>query len=94
MGMKKVLRESLDTFAPVIDEGTVLIAEIPVTPREENGTEHLTYALLYVGGKWYSTGDGRGPLAHVWDTTGQMMTQIGRYPGATVRLVTGTEVIR
>lgn len=56
------LNHSLDAFDPGVEDGTVLRFQVPVKPREEGDPDALTYAVLWVNGRWYSTGDGRGPI--------------------------------
>lgn len=92
MGTKKALKQSIDVIAPEIDEGTMLRIDLTINV-DDGSSKNYTYAAIYVGNKWHITGPDR-LLNTQYDTTIALLTQIGRYPGAKVSIVTETEVVR
>lgn len=90
--LSKALKKSADVIAPVVDEGTVLRIDIPVKPRGEGDTDHLTYAALYVNNRWYLSGEG-SMLGRNYEHTAQLLQAVTRHNG-TIELATEFDSIR
>lgn len=52
------LTATINVVAPPMEEGTVLRFDVPVTPRHEGDSDHLTYVALYVADQWFLSGEG------------------------------------
>jgi hypothetical protein len=91
-GIATALKDSLDAFAPVIDEGTVLRFDVNFKP-EEPASHDYTYVALFVANKWWVSGQadafGRNGLTNM-----QFMSKLGEYGAHNIELATEFAVVR
>jgi hypothetical protein len=88
----QALRDSLDAFVPVIEEGTVIRFEVNFEP-DEPGSKNYTYVALFVANKWWITGKadvfGRSGM-----TNAQFMSKLGEHNAHTIELAIEFDSVR
>jgi hypothetical protein len=88
-----LFRESLKAFDPGIDPNTVLRFKVPVTPRQDGDTDHLTYAAVWVNGNWYTTADTGGVVKSRY-THATFMQALSQYKAFDIELATEYDRVR
>ncbi len=87
------LSSTLGVVSPDVEDGMVLRFDVPVTPRHEGGTDHLTYAALYVGDQWYLTGRG-AVLCAQYEGTFDLLQAMTRAKAYNIELATKYRRVR
>jgi hypothetical protein len=90
----EALGASLDIIAPEVEDGTILRFDVVIDNVDEKGGENTyTYAALYVGDKWWVTGQGR-LLNQAYDSTLAFLTAVAKWKVRDIQIATKFESIR